>query len=61
MADACLDTPDIDSHDKKDPLAVVDYVEDIYSYYRRVEVIRIEILVPQLFNCVAIKNKFLFE
>lgn len=41
MTDAYLDTPDIDSHDKKDPLAVVDYVEEIYSYYRREEVNRI--------------------
>lgn len=31
--------PDIDTSDKKNPLAVVDYVEDIYSYYWKTEVI----------------------
>lgn len=29
---------DIDELDSNDPLAVVDYVEDIYSYYRKMEV-----------------------
>nr|DAD41806.1 TPA_asm: hypothetical protein HUJ06_016129 [Nelumbo nucifera] len=29
---------DIDSGDKKNPLAVVEYIEDIYSYYRKTEV-----------------------
>ena len=29
---------DIDSCDSNNPLAVIDYVEDIYSYYKRVEV-----------------------
>jgi len=29
---------DIDSCDSNNPLAVVDYVEDIYNYYKRVEV-----------------------
>ncbi|XP_010266169.1 PREDICTED: G2/mitotic-specific cyclin-2-like [Nelumbo nucifera] len=28
---------DIDSGDKKNPLAVVEYIEDIYSYYRKTE------------------------
>ncbi|KAJ8511296.1 hypothetical protein OPV22_001730 [Ensete ventricosum] len=30
--------PDIDSCDSKDPLAAVEYVEDIYSFYRQIEV-----------------------
>lgn len=29
---------DIDSSDLKDPLAVVEYVDDIYAYYRETEV-----------------------
>nr|CAD1830625.1 unnamed protein product [Ananas comosus var. bracteatus] len=29
--------PDIDSFDSKNPLAVVDYVEDIYNFYRKDE------------------------
>lgn len=29
---------DIDSSDLKNPLAVVEYIEDIYSYFKRVEV-----------------------
>lgn len=30
---------DIDGGDKNNTLAVVDYVDDLYAYYRRVEVI----------------------
>ncbi|XP_008789359.2 G2/mitotic-specific cyclin-2-like [Phoenix dactylifera] len=30
--------PDIDSCDSKNPLAVVDYVEDIYNFYRQTEI-----------------------
>ena len=30
--------PDIDSCDAKNPLAVVEYVEDIYNFYRQTEV-----------------------
>lgn len=30
--------PDIDSCDSNNPLAVVEYVEDIYSFYRQTEV-----------------------
>lgn len=30
---------DIDSGDKNNTLAVVDYVDDLYAHYRRVEVI----------------------
>lgn len=29
---------DIDGCDLKNPLAVVEYVEDLYAYYRRMEV-----------------------
>lgn len=29
---------DIDGCDSKNPLAVVDYVEDMYAYYRKMEV-----------------------
>lgn len=29
---------DIDGSDAKNPLAVVDYVEDMYAYYRKMEV-----------------------
>ncbi len=29
--------PDIDSCDKEDPLAVADYVTDIFGYYKRME------------------------
>lgn len=29
---------DIDGCDGKNPLAVVDYVEDLYAFYRKVEV-----------------------
>ena len=29
---------DIDACDAKNPLAVVEYVEDLYAYYRKMEV-----------------------
>lgn len=29
---------DIDSFDKKNSLAVVEYIEDIYAYYKKAEV-----------------------
>lgn len=29
---------DIDISDKKDPLAVVEYIDDLYAYYRKAEV-----------------------
>ena len=32
---------DIDSCDAKNPLAVVDYIEDLHAYYRKMEVYRI--------------------
>ena len=31
---------DIDGRDAKNPLAVVEYVEDLYAYYRKMEVHR---------------------
>jgi hypothetical protein len=31
---------DIDSCDAKNPLAVVDYIEDLHAYYRKMEVYR---------------------
>lgn len=31
---------DIDSSDKKNTLAVVEYVEDLYTYYKKVEVMK---------------------
>lgn len=31
---------DIDSTDKKDPLAVVEYIDDLYNFYRKAEVIQ---------------------
>ena len=30
---------DIDSGDKRNPLAVVEYIDDIYAYYEKVEVV----------------------
>ena len=32
---------DIDSGDKRNPLAVVEYIDDIYAYYKKVEVVHI--------------------
>ena len=29
---------DIDSADKNNPLAVVEYIDDLYAYYKKVEV-----------------------
>lgn len=29
---------DIDSYDANNPLAVVEYIEDLHSHYRRIEV-----------------------
>ena len=29
---------DIDSVDKNNPLAVVEYIDDLYAYYKRTEV-----------------------
>lgn len=35
--EVCEDEPDIDSADRQNPLAVVEYCPDIYTYYRRIE------------------------
>lgn len=32
---------DIDGADEKNPLAVVEYIDDIYAYYKKVEVFQI--------------------
>ncbi|KAM7475212.1 hypothetical protein LguiB_022455 [Lonicera macranthoides] len=39
MEDVVEEEPvhDIDSSDKRNPLAMVDYIEDIYAYYRKIE------------------------
>lgn len=45
---------DIDSCDKRNPLAVTEYIDDIYSYYNKVEVIYLFPLVAcvfQVFGC----------
>ena len=40
MEDIVVEEPllDIDSCDANNPLAVVDYIEELYSYYRKMEV-----------------------
>ena len=40
MEDIVVEEPivDIDSCDAKNPLAVVEYVEDLYAHYREMEV-----------------------
>lgn len=35
---AAIPFPDIDSGDLNNPLAAVTYVEDIYTFYRKIEV-----------------------
>ena len=40
---------DIDSGDKSNPLAVVEYIDDIYTYYKRVEVIIFALPTSSLF------------
>lgn len=39
---------DIDGCDAKDPLAVTDYVEDLYAYYRKMEVV-LECLLIEIY------------
>lgn len=41
MEEAEEPLPDIDAHDIGNQLAVVDYVEDIYAFYRKTEVWRL--------------------
>lgn len=40
MEDLDSDEPivDIDASDKKNPLAVAEYIDDIYAYYKKTEV-----------------------
>ncbi|XP_064944645.1 G2/mitotic-specific cyclin-2-like isoform X1 [Musa acuminata AAA Group] len=63
MEDLVIETaPDIDSCDSNNPLAVVEYVEDIYSFYRQTEVIFFAIkqcnsalLVLHQHDCIYLK------
>lgn len=41
---------DIDGCDAKDPLAVTDYVEDLYAYYRKMEVVLQCLLIEYTFQ-----------
>ncbi|XXG71884.1 hypothetical protein AAC387_Pa07g1110 [Persea americana] len=51
---------DIDSSDSNNPLAVVDYVEDIYTYYRQTEVhYKFELMDETLFLTVNLIDRFL--
>ena len=46
---------DIDGPDAKNPLAVVEYVEELYAYYRRIEVIQNSMLsICFRFICLTI-------
>ncbi|RRT42787.1 hypothetical protein B296_00055512 [Ensete ventricosum] len=52
--------PDIDSCDSNNPLAVVEYVQDIYSFYRQTEVhYKFELMEETLFLTVNIIDRFL--
>ncbi|KAH7850477.1 hypothetical protein Vadar_033629 [Vaccinium darrowii] len=42
---------DIDSVDKRNPLAVVEYIDDIYAYYKKVEVIIYLSAIPDSSSC----------
>ncbi|KAL6011924.1 hypothetical protein ACLOJK_002390 [Asimina triloba] len=62
MKDAIIvePVPDIDSCDCKNPLAVVDYVEDIYAFYRKAEVhYKFELMEETLFLTVNLIDRFL--
>ncbi|GFS39389.1 cyclin B2;2 [Actinidia rufa] len=53
---------DIDSCDAKNPLAVVDYVDDLYAYYRKMEVHhKFELRDETLFLTVNIIDRFLAQ
>lgn len=43
---------DIDSADKSNPLAVVEYIDDLYAHYKRIEVLS----VPPLFTFTYFKG-----
>ena len=47
---------DIDGVDKNNTLAVVDYVNDLYAHYRRVEVMWFSPLVFQYLTAVGLLN-----
>lgn len=49
---------DIDTSDANNPLAVVEYIEDLYAYYRKVEV-HLESIVWNI--CLSIFFIFLFQ
>ncbi|KAL5984203.1 hypothetical protein ACLOJK_018307 [Asimina triloba] len=61
MEDAALDPMlDIDSCDANNPLAVVDYVEDIYAFYRQEEVhYKFELMDETLYLAVNLIDRFL--
>ncbi|KAE9456830.1 hypothetical protein C3L33_11249, partial [Rhododendron williamsianum] len=52
---------DIDGNDKKNPLAVVEYIDDIYSYYKKVEVVhyKFELMEETLYLTVNLIDRFL--
>lgn len=41
---------DIDCHDKKNPLAVTEYIDDVYTHYQKIEVKSRIFLVYRCFN-----------
>lgn len=47
---------DIDSCDAKNPLAVTDYVEDLYAYYKKVEVVLAKLTTIQTFLASLLEN-----
>lgn len=51
---------DIDSADKNNPLAVVEYIDNIYAYYKKTEVnyslLYLEFLIfAHLFSCILLR------
>ncbi|KAK6160815.1 hypothetical protein DH2020_004196 [Rehmannia glutinosa] len=51
---------DIDSCDKKNPLAVTEYIDDIYAYYKRTEVhYKFELMDETLYLTVNLIDRFL--
>lgn len=52
---------DIDSCDKKNPLAVPEYIDDIYAYYKKVEVDNYPMpLVKFIYLAVELSSKLCF-
>lgn len=51
---------DIDKGDVKNPLVVADYVEDLYAYYRRMEVIFLGICLYLRLDFDVIQMKMLY-